>query len=116
MPMSSVLRLGAAAAPARASCGRTQDGVPPARGRLRRRLLTCEFHDDDQLNALEALMVQLGAREVALLKVGGGVLRLRDVSVLDGPAGSGATASCVCGQAGVGQSCVSKWRRGLGAH
>lgn len=37
----------------------------------RRQLLACEFHDDDDLNTLEALLVQLGAREVVVLKVGG---------------------------------------------
>ena len=42
--------------------------IAPAALWHRRQLLASEFHDDEQLNALEALLVQLGAREVVLLK------------------------------------------------
>lgn len=46
----------------------------------RRRLGAAEFADDDQFCTLEAVALQLGAKECALLKVGPGHLLMAHVS------------------------------------
>lgn len=65
-----------------------------------RHMAGCEFHDDDQYCCLETLVVQLGAKECVIAKVGAGIVLQACLNVPDvcgfGSAGKDSSEKVLC--------------------